>query len=825
MKTKLTAGAPSRIHHLLSALAIAAVATFFTTPQVEAQTNILTNPITATDPSLSNPFTSGQVVAANITASGIGRGAGISANAGSNRYNANSWNTASIDLTAYFTFTLTPNSGFEIDFNSFVYAGQASGSGPTSFAFRSSVDSFASNIGTPTASGTTISLSGASYQNITSAIEFRLYGWGASSSAGTFSVNEFGFTGLVNSTGGGGTDYYWTGNGTTLGGSGTWATTGNTWSVTNTPVVGVVWDSTKKAIFTNSADTVTVSTVSANAGIQFATTGYSLTNGTLTLGGASAGLNSIATDSGVTATIGSTLAGTAGMTKNGAGTLVLSGANGLSGGLNIANGGVSVSAANNLGTAGNDVNFAGGTLVTTGSFETDSGVDFTGTGTIDIAGGTSLTNNGAFNMSALTLTNTGTLVLNGATRSVGNLAFTAGGTVSGSGPISATGLTADNLTSGTATINPAINFATGAKNTTVGAGGNLVLNGDITGLGGGDRITKLGVGTLVVNGANSGAFRLGAAGTTNGGTLVIGTPGSLGTNTFRYNWGTLVAAAPMTITNALSIGGREASQAAVGGTSAIEFSGPVTWFGTAGVNHQLDVNNASTFSGVIASAATTDTKLVFGGAGTLTMSGSAANTFTNDLILTNTLTVNLNKDEDVTAVAGNVTVNTGATLLISASGMVSDTSEVTLSGGTLARGTGVSESFGDLTLTSNSFLNYGGGVGGTFEFSGLNYTPSGSLVLNLANFTAGSTLVINSTSDWTSLIGTAFTFSGSGGFGSSSFSSGTFTITAVPEPSTYVAAAGLLALMAWPVRRRLVRDAKSIFGLRAPMRDRLARKA
>jgi hypothetical protein len=51
------------------------------------------------------------------------------------------------------------------------------------------------------------------------------------------------------------------------------------------------------------------------------------------------------------------------------------------------------------------------------------------------------------------------------------------------------------------------------------------------------------------------------------------------------------------------------------------------------------------------------------------------------------------------------------------------------------------------------------------------------------------------------------------------------TITAIPEPSTYVAAIALLALMLWPLRRRLIKDAKSILGLRAPLRDRLAGKA
>jgi hypothetical protein len=51
------------------------------------------------------------------------------------------------------------------------------------------------------------------------------------------------------------------------------------------------------------------------------------------------------------------------------------------------------------------------------------------------------------------------------------------------------------------------------------------------------------------------------------------------------------------------------------------------------------------------------------------------------------------------------------------------------------------------------------------------------------------------------------------------------TTTAIPEPSTYVAAIGLLALMLWPLRHRLIKDAKSILGLRPPMRDKLAGKA
>ncbi len=159
--------------------------------------SLATNPITGTNPNTANPYTAGQTLAANLSFSGIGRGAGATGTNANDRYNANSWNTTSIDLDAYFTFTLTPASGFEIDFDDFVYTGQRSGTGPTLFAFRSSVDSFASDLGTPTATGTTIDLSSTAYQGVIAPIEFRLYAWGTTNSGGTFSVNDFTFNGTA----------------------------------------------------------------------------------------------------------------------------------------------------------------------------------------------------------------------------------------------------------------------------------------------------------------------------------------------------------------------------------------------------------------------------------------------------------------------------------------------------------------------------------------------------------------------------------------------------------------------------------------------------
>ena len=126
-----------------------------------------TNPITGTNPNTSNPYTTGEIYEPYITVSGIGRGTGIVGSNANDRYNANGWNSATPDVNDFFEFTITPQAGFNINFLNFVYTGQVSGTGPTSFAFRSSLDAFTADIGIPTAAGTTIDLSSAAYQGIT----------------------------------------------------------------------------------------------------------------------------------------------------------------------------------------------------------------------------------------------------------------------------------------------------------------------------------------------------------------------------------------------------------------------------------------------------------------------------------------------------------------------------------------------------------------------------------------------------------------------------------------------------------------------------------
>lgn len=159
---------------------------------------ISTNPITGTNPGADNPYVTGLSGNANITASGIGRGTGITASSANDRYSAKSWTTTgSLDTNDYFTFTLDAKDGNEINFTNFVYTGTASASGPTAFALRSSLDGFTTNIGSPTAAGSTIDLSDASYQGLTEQIEFRLYGYAAGTGTGTFSVNDYTFNGTV----------------------------------------------------------------------------------------------------------------------------------------------------------------------------------------------------------------------------------------------------------------------------------------------------------------------------------------------------------------------------------------------------------------------------------------------------------------------------------------------------------------------------------------------------------------------------------------------------------------------------------------------------
>lgn len=150
-----------------------------------------------------------------------------------------------------------------------------------------------------------------------------------------------------------------------------------------------------------------------------------------------------------------------------------------------------------------------------------------------------------------------------------------------------------------------------------------------------------------------------------------------------------------------------------------------------------------------------------------------------------------------------VTVGANATLLISQSNQVNDSATITLSGGTIRTAGGISEAFGNLSVTGGSFLDFGATSSATASTLGFGtYTPSALLTIDHFNF--GSTMTFGN--DLGSSINNSSFFAFANGGIASSFwnaGTGTFTLTAIPEPSTCLVATGLLGLLLWPLRRKL----------------------
>ena len=330
--------------------------------------------------------------------------------------------------------------------------------------------------------------------------------------------------------------------------------------------------------------------------------------------------------------------------------------------------------------------------------------------------------------------------------------------IQGSAPASGSGTLGINE-AGSATFSGNIVNNNQATLTAV-SGGTATFSGGISGLG---SVTKTGEGTVTLSGANT------------------------------YSGGTAISA------GVLSVGD--------GGTS-----GSLTGAVTNNASLVFNRSDSSSYSGAISGSGT----MTKSGAGSLTLSG--ASTYTNaTTVSAGTLELNNTSGQALGSTAS-ISVADNAVLLISQSNQINDSAAITLSGGTITRGAGVSEVFGALTLNDDSFLDFGTGAIGTFSFT--SYTPSALLTVN--NFLPGNKLTFTSNLSSDIENSALFSFGGEFQWDWDTTTPNTFTITAIPEPSTYLAAAGLLGLMLWPSRKRIIRDAKKILGLRAPMRDRLA---
>ncbi len=309
-----------------------------------------------------------------------------------------------------------------------------------------------------------------------------------------------------------------------------------------------------------------------------------------------------------------------------------------------------------------------------------------------------------------------------------------------------------------------------------------------------------------------------ALGSTNAGTTVVG-----GGTIKLYSASGISSAHESLVLNGIGVGGTNGALRSVGGTNtwngsitlgsdarihadtaggagSLTLAGPVSggtnvlFVGAAGA----DITISGTLSGAGQTNNAVVTSLVKDGAGTLTL--TADNTFTGAArVAAGTLVAAATGGNQSLGAAARVTVEAGATLLLGTGNQVNDAAAVTLSGGTIVRDSGASEVFGNLNLTQASFLDFGAGPAGSLQFGA--YTPASLLTVN--SFLTGNTLVF--ATDLSSTVNNVGFFTFSQAF-ASSWSGSQFTITAIPETSTVLAACGLAALLiltlVFPANRR-----------------------
>ncbi len=284
--------------------------------------------------------------------------------------------------------------------------------------------------------------------------------------------------------------------------------------------------------------------------------------------------------------------------------------------------------------------------------------------------------------------------------------------VFGSGDVS---VSSANLTTHTATVNLANNFLIGSGGMALSGTNTIVLNGVISGVGGG-RLTKSNGGILRINGVNTYA-----GGTTlNGGTTVVSTDQAFGTGAIAIGstGARIDASGTVNLTNDIGL----SANGTFGGTGNLTVSGVISNTTSRTVakvgSGQLILANANTYQGGTTLSGGT---LVVGnnqalGSGTLTvasastLASSQAVTLANTVSLASNLTVAGANDLRLNGVIG----STGAFKLIkTGSGNLTLAAANTFTGGidlnggtlTLATNSGVLGS-GTLTVTGNSRLAF-----------------------------------------------------------------------------------------------------------------------
>lgn len=129
-------------------------------------------------------------VATGITSATLTR-SGLGANAGSNSFNSNAWNTAANHVK----ITVVPSATYTLSISNVSITLASSGTGPSTYTLKSSADNYAASVSLTAGTNNNVSLAALGISNENTTIELRLFGSGASGASGTGRINALTFAG------------------------------------------------------------------------------------------------------------------------------------------------------------------------------------------------------------------------------------------------------------------------------------------------------------------------------------------------------------------------------------------------------------------------------------------------------------------------------------------------------------------------------------------------------------------------------------------------------------------------------------------------------
>ena len=139
----------------------------------------------ATGNQAQTPVTS---TATGVVAGAITRAPTLTAVSGATSINSSNWPTAAQpDATKYYSFTLTPPSGCKLSITSAAIDAKASSTGPAMASLATGTDSYAAQVAVAPSAPSSPALA---VTDAAGAVEIRIYGYGASSTGGTFRIQN-----------------------------------------------------------------------------------------------------------------------------------------------------------------------------------------------------------------------------------------------------------------------------------------------------------------------------------------------------------------------------------------------------------------------------------------------------------------------------------------------------------------------------------------------------------------------------------------------------------------------------------------------------------